>query len=1064
MKKLLYILLSVVIPFAAIAGEGEKGTLSLLLFSDGKPLTGNEIKVDGRLSYRTDRDGGVKVSLPAGRHRLEIFGKSADGQNLGYFKKPVAIKKGRNTEVIATFLEKGADSIDIDTPVKVAAFSEKKEEKATGRGTLIGTILSSEANTPVGGARIFVRGTGVDVRTDTQGRFTIEVPSGKRLSISVVHSAYSARTIGGIIVKKDGVASRTIKLTPASMELEEFVVLAPKIEGSITDVIAEEKEINAIANILGSEEFSKKGDSSAASALKRVTGVTLIGGKSIFVRGLGERYSNIELNSLPLPSPDPTKRVVPLNIFPSSMIGSMKVQKSGTADIPASFGGGYIDLRTKNKKEDDYIKIGMSIKGNVYTGTEVTSYNGSDTDWLGFDDGYREIPSEILEHSAVVVGEKMGIYSGSVLGEERYLQMTKDYAARDFSLFSEALPIGGSFSVEGLKNIEIDEENQLSIFGSYAYSQEHEYRKEHFFKYRYDSENQPTTMISDGYKGIASSEYSHGLMVNVDYAFSDVLNITYTKLFTHVGEKRTRETEGVFGSDFLYQYYTYLDWDEKTLNADQLSGAFDYQLFNRKSSFNFGLEYATALLDQPNNLLYQDFRRGESEEEYERLFFEGAQNFLGKRIYSEDDVLAFYLNNKIMYGFFSDEDYMQIGVSFSDKERASEYQKFYLKKNGGHGIDDYSSLPGGDPEYLLDTYVRSVEHYDDAPFLVKDLFKPADYYDAEVNEADLYFNMFAKPYERLEVMIGARYVDLTQTLYQYAPNNSRIIEKQEESLAVNDIYPSLSLKYNYDDKNIFDLALSRTFVIPDLREFSSGVYFHPYDVATVKGNPDLVNTDIYSTDLKYSYFFSEDEYVKFGVFYKYLDKPIEDTQENTSSLPIYSYDNADKATLYGIELDVRKSLDIFDKDLTLPYIGELSRFYIAGNFSFSDSDVTLREEQLDTLTSNHRQLQGLSKSVFNATLGYEKEKRSIILSYNKMGERIRKVGIINEQGVCFGDTYEIPPHLLDFVWIEKFDNGLTAKLKVGNILDSEVVWERDGKRIREYTTGQTFSVGASYRY
>ena len=137
--------------------------------------------------------------------------------------------------------------------------------------------------------------------------------------------------------------------------------------------------------------------------------MTLIGGKSIFVRGLGERYSNIELNSLPLPSPDPTKRVVPLNIFPSSMIGSMKVQKSGTADIPANFGGGYIDMRTKNQKEDDYIKIGMSISGNAYTGNEVVSYNGSDTDWLGYDDGDRDIPADILEHSDVVVGERIGI-------------------------------------------------------------------------------------------------------------------------------------------------------------------------------------------------------------------------------------------------------------------------------------------------------------------------------------------------------------------------------------------------------------------------------------------------------------------------------------------------------------------------------------------------------------------------------------------------------------------------------------------------------------------------------
>ncbi len=228
-------------------------------------------------------------------------------------------KREEILKIIATLSKTGADSIDIDAPVAVAASVERKEEKATGEGRLTGQVLSSEGNTPIAGARVFVRGTAVDVRTDENGRFSATVPSGKTLSISVVHSAYSAQTIGGISVKKDGILKNS-KLTPASMELEEFVVLAPKIEGSIADVVAEEKNINAVANILGAQEISKKGDSDAAAALKRVTGVTLVDGKDIYVRGLGDRYSNVELNSMPLPSPNPMKRSVPLDIFPLQLL------------------------------------------------------------------------------------------------------------------------------------------------------------------------------------------------------------------------------------------------------------------------------------------------------------------------------------------------------------------------------------------------------------------------------------------------------------------------------------------------------------------------------------------------------------------------------------------------------------------------------------------------------------------------------------------------------------------------------------------------------------------------
>ncbi|MCW8821844.1 MAG: carboxypeptidase-like regulatory domain-containing protein, partial [Sulfurovum sp.] len=1019
MKRLLKLLFIMVLPSLLLAAEQKKGSVSVLLFSEGKPLVSNEIKLDGQKIYMTDKDGSIQVPLIVGKHQVEIYGKDATGAHLGYFKKQIMIKEGKDTQVIATLSKIGADNIDIDTPVAMTTLKNKEVKQSTGTGRLSGTVLSSERGKPIAGARVFVRGTDIDTRTDAKGRFVVKVPAGINLSISVVHSAYSAQTIGNIRVSKDGGTSRTIKLTPASMELEEFVVLAPKVEGSIADVIEEEKQSNAIANILGSEEFSKKGDSSAASALKRVTGVTLIGGKSIFVRGLGERYSNVELNSLPLASPNPTQRVVPLDIFPSSMIGSMKVQKSATADIPSNFGGGYIDLRTRDKYEEDYIKISFGLKGNSNTGRDVVSHQGSDTDWLGFDDGYRDIPSVILDHTAVNVGERIGVFSTNTFSKEELMQLTKDFVTRNYAITKEALPLGGSFSIEGLKNFDINDEHKITVFGNYTYKAEHEYKEEQFFKYRYDSEgNQADTPESDGTTINASSTYSHGAMLNVNYSFADVLKVKYTKLFTHVGEKNTRVTEGRFGSDLDNLIYHYLDWSERTLNVDQLVGDFDYELFNRKNTFNFGLEYVTALLDQPNNFFYADKLLDSGD----KVILSGQTNFLSKKINSEDDVSAFYLNNKVDYGFFSDDDYMQVGLSYSAKNRVSEYQKFYLK-NSGTAVDQFS-IPGGDIESMLDTYVRGDIDYVDRAFLISSLFSPADYFDAEVDETDMFFNIFSKPYEKLELMLGVRYVNLMQTIFQYEEGAQRLIERNEESLEVNDFFPSLSIKYKYDDNNHFDFAFSKTFIIPDLREFSSGVYFHPYDVATVMGNPELVNTNIYNVDLKYSHYFSDSEYIKVGAFYKYLDKPIEDTQLESSSLPIYSYMNSDFATLYGIEIDGRKSLGYFGKTM--------SKYYVSGNFSFTDSDVTLQEEQEALLTSNHRQLQGLSQTVINATFGYDDEDRSVTLSYNNMGERIRKVGLLDDTGstiIHYEDTIEIPPQLLDLVWIEKFNSGLSLKLK-----------------------------------
>ncbi|MBD3792361.1 MAG: carboxypeptidase-like regulatory domain-containing protein [Campylobacterales bacterium] len=1084
MKKLLYILLSVIIPLAAIASDGEKGTLSVLLFSDGKPLAQNEIKIDGQEVFMTDKDGAVTLPLSAGRHQLEIFGKSATGQNLGYFKKPVEIKHGRNTEVIATLSKKEADSIDIDIPVSVAASQKRDETAATGEGKLTGTILSSEGNTPVAGARIFVRGTSVDVRSDDKGRFSAVVPSGKTLSISVVHSAYSAQTVGGIVVKKDGVTSRTIKLTPASMELEEFVVLAPKIEGSLADVMQEEKKSSAVTNILGSEEMSKKGDSDAASALKRVTGVTLIGGKSIYVRGLGDRYSNIEMNSLPLPSPDPTKRVVPLDIFSSGVIGSMKVQKSGTADIPASFGGGYVDIRTKESATDDYLKVSLGLKGNSYTGDKVIGYHGSESDWTGFDDGYREISQELLDLTDVVVGESPISFTNRYFLKEDLSKFIQNYVGdRQYNLTNKSLPLGGSIGIEASQHYDIDEENKITVFGNYGYSQEHTYREEELYKYNINqtiAENPDAAPENRIYKtlndlttnnGVAlrsNAEYSHSGIFNLGYTFADVFNLKYTKLYTHMGLKGTKLSVGEFGSnqDEIFNYYD-LEWEERTLQADQINGDFEYEIFDKKNSFRFGYEKAKAELNQPNNYRYI-YVDDDGLDSGEDAYLQKTSNQFAKRLVSDDKVDAFYLKNKIFVDFFSEEDFIDIGYSNNNKKRKSKMNGLGIKINGDE--TEFTE----DIDTIYDTYVRPDIWFDDRRFTLENYTQAKNYFDADVEDSSLYLSTFLKPTGYLDILVGVRQVNVEQAttsyyLYsrrehpgeEYDPSKDNTYQKYDRVLELeNELFPSASLKYTFNEENTLDLAYSKTYILPDLREASSGIYSHPYEIADIKGNPDLKHTIINSYDLKYSHYFSDTESIKLGLFYKTLDDPIEDTQELSSSLPIYSFQNSKSAKIKGFELDGRKGLGFLH--------ALLSDMYLSGNFTYTDSKVTLSEEQKEVLSTDGRQLQGLSQMVLNLAFSYELPDRSLTLAYNNMGERIRKLGLKDyAEGVLITPDYmEDPATLLDLIWIEKFDNGLSLKLKLGNLLDEETIWYQQDEEhaTRKFKTGRDFSISVSYKY
>ncbi len=535
-----------------------------------------------------------------------------------------------------------------------------------------------------------------------------------------------------------------------------------------------------------------------------------------------------------------------------------------------------------------------------------------------------------------------------------------------------------------------------------------------------------------------------------------MLKLKYTKLYTLSTKDSTRVISGTMGSNYddLTKYY--LEWEERSLNVDQLSGKYEYELLDHFSNFLFGLEHASANLNQPNNFEYTYI----TDDDGSTYIDTTQSNFVANNLTSDDTMIALYLKNRTYLDLYTDDDYIDFGININSKERISRQRKYYLRPIGGKAPEN-SELTG-DTKTILDDYVRADIDYDDRGFIVSPLFLPADYFDANVDEFSTYLSTLIKPKEYLEIMAGLKYVDVTQTLYQYGEDRTnpdmsvrKLIQKIPEELLINDFYPSISLKYKYNEDNHFDLAASKTYIMPDLREFTNGLYFHPYDVATVMGNPELENTDIFNLDLKYSYYISDKENIKFGLFFKYLDKPIEDVMKPSTSLPLYSFDNAKSATLYGIEIDGRKNLGILKEGL--------ENYYISGNVSFTDSEVTLRLEQEETFSTNHRQLQGLSQVVVNTTFGYDSKKRSLALSYNKMGERIRKVGLV-DAGDKFPDNIEVPPTLLDLVWSENLYKGIKVTLKVKNLLDSETIWKQGDLETKKFKTGRSFSLSGSYKF
>ena len=306
--------------------QASAANLSLFVFQSGVPQNAIDVMAAEHLGQTDDR-GALFFSLKPGRHTLEI---GRDQQVLASI--PLTLIANESVQLLITLFDDGRDaSIVLDSSNENQGISaEAPAAQLVGEGdpgTLTGKVFSAESGEGVAGARVFISGTPIDLRTSEEGKFDVELPPGS-YSISIMHGDHATVTRDGILIVSDQSTPIDLELVPGGLELPEFVVLEPFIEGSLASVLEEQRTSTGVANVLGAESISRSGDSDAAGALKRVTGLTLVDGRYVYVRGLGERYSSALLNGANIPSPDPTRRVVPLSLFPADILASVLVQKS----------------------------------------------------------------------------------------------------------------------------------------------------------------------------------------------------------------------------------------------------------------------------------------------------------------------------------------------------------------------------------------------------------------------------------------------------------------------------------------------------------------------------------------------------------------------------------------------------------------------------------------------------------------------------------------------------------------------------------------------------------------
>ena len=831
-----------------------------------------------------------------------------------------------------------------------------------------------------------------------------------------------------------------------------------------------------VSAALSVDDLVTTGDSDLAAALVRVTGLSTTGGKFVVVRGLNERYSNTLLNGSPMPSPEPFRRAAPLDIFPTNILSNVLVQKTFSPRYPGEFGGGVIDVETSTLPEDTFFSV--SIGGSfdtVTTGNHGLTYDGSDTDWLGYDDGLRDLPgplAEVFNTTRVnnrLPAEQQQAIGRSLVNSELWVLQTVDTDAN------------GSISVNAGDRFDFDNFS-IGVMAAASYSNEWETREGIRGKGGLDAgelsytAGPPNSDFTD-YAEIGDAENNFmgtenvidaSLMGSVGVDFYNDHSINFLSMVLRSTSKEARTLDMV-GTNAVTRTDS-TEWFEREVIFNQLSGEHVFESLG-DLSVDWRYSDASATRDAP----YQ------REVQYE---YTGIGLRYGGDLGSNDTIFSQVEDNTTDRGIdfalpllIGDIDVeLSGGYAYSQRERDANVRQFGFEQ-GAVGLPD--DLLASRIDYIFseqnitDERLRLVE--------TGGLAFPEAYH-GELQVEAAYAGVDAQLTPFVRAAVGGRYESGQQFVDTFPfpanPADSGLIETQ---IKEDYFLPAVTLTWTFADNLQLRTGYSQSIARPQFRELAFAEFFNTETDQRFQGNPYLVNTEIESYDARLEYYFGRDQFVTVGAFYKQMENPIEEYILPTGDTLGTSFINAPEAELTGAEFEYEKVFDFSDR-WDRPFFND-REWFIKTNYTYIQSEVSAdgtvivaqgafgqpQPSVLDAagFVEDGRALQGQSEHLFNIQLGFETfdgRARGAIL-FNYTGERTRAVADLSNN---LPEIVEQVPNSLDLVYNRTLafaDADWDVRLSVRNILgdDYEATQSAGGVElpVDTYDVGTQFGISVS---
>lgn len=1009
--------------FPALAEE-----LYLNIFYGVAPVSGAEVRLGDRLIGSTDGRGSLLEQVEPGQYQVII---GPENQPSAAFELQVAAS--RNTDVFVD-LEPEAPTVAVDS------WAEGDDQTDVPTGAVSG-LVTNMFGMPVEGASVVFPQLGIQVLTDEEGGFQIEVPRGEHM-LSARHpsegqsSGHLVRIAANVGVRINlRLEQQTSDAALDGRAIEEVLVLASAYNADAVEAVDMEREALTVVDALDYEQIARFGDSTVAAAVRRVVGVTVRDGKYAIIRGLEGRYISTTLNGSLMPSTDPLRRDAELDLFPADILESIEVQKGFTADQMGDATAGSLKINTRGIPESRIAKL--SISGSFrdgVTGESTLNYEGSETDDFGFDNGFRELPTAVERAAAAGAAGQNPSYTTAELTSLAQ-SLTNVYNLNE----EEAVPGFGLSAAYGDRYY-LDSAD-IGFYSAVSWG--------------FDTQSRIDYLEQDGARSVGTYTVADRVEKTYDFTaylagglqFNDHEYMSKT-IFLRQTQDQVENSLAIDASDNDREYEDYvLEWTEREFVSQQFTGQ---HFFGNSHEVNWSAGVSQSSRYQPDRRSYQ-YDNG--------LMIAG----LLERRWSDltDDALNFEVDYQGSF-YLADDIFSTIkvgGVTNTIDRETSVYRLGFDIVDESF-IEDLWNLPelrAIDLETMLIGDNLSVTDVNGDLAIEIDLDGTEDTasYHSTAEVQAFYIQTETEFGDNYSLVAGIRQEDYRQEiLYPNAPTRSPADLDSSETLA------SLGLNWTPNEDWLIRFGYSNTLSYPGLTERSESLTYDGQTGEPIFGNGNLVPSKIENFDFRAEYYLPDGaSSVSFAYFYKEIEDPIERARSQGSGgvRNSITYRNNEFATVEGWEIDA--NLTIFDG---VDWDG-----FIAGNIANTESEITLDALSAQLEANPNRGLQGLSPWIANLQFGVDhiESEQSLTLVVNFFDDRIDRIvtSRINEA------IYELGRTEVGLNYEKTFLNGSSLSVRLGNLLDEKTEFSRETTRgVRNleesFSRGRTVSVGYSYEF